>query len=173
MTKREQRLGLGFGVLLLVGGAFLGLTKLKTWKQRVDVRSLSLDTRLAEATDLLAEKDSWEQRSAWLLEKQPLYTKRSEADLTVLNLIRESAASHNVTVQVQPVEPSERPGMTSSNMTVEAKGDLAAALKWLHGIQEPNSFISIPALSMIPNEEDTSQVIVNMTVQKWFRLPPS
>ncbi|MDZ4287199.1 MAG: hypothetical protein U0984_04535 [Prosthecobacter sp.] len=173
MTKREQRLALGFGVVMIAGGAFVGLTQLKAWKQRVDVRSLALDTRRAEAHELLAEKDSWEQRSAWLQQKQPMYTKRSEADLTVLNLIRDSASSHSVTVQVQPMEPSERPGMTSSSMTVEAKGDLAAVLKWLHGIQEPNTFISIPALSMVPNEEDTSQVIVNMTVQKWFRLPPT
>jgi hypothetical protein len=174
MNKREQTLAVLFGGLLVAGGAFVGLTQLKTWKQRVDQRSYNLEERLTEARALLLEKDKWEQRSAWLAEKQPEYTKRSEADLTLLNLVRDSAANNGITLDnVQPQEPSEKLGLTSSTMVVQAKADLAALLKWLHAIQEPTSFISIPAITIVPNEEDTSQVIVNMTLQKWFRLPPA
>jgi hypothetical protein len=172
MTKREQGLAIGFGLILIGGGAFVGLTQLKAWKQRVDQRSITLEERQREVDDLLAEQNSWEQRSAWLAEKQPQYTTSGEADVKLLDLIRDTAASHNITVQIQPQERSERPGMISSTTLVEAKGDLAAILKWLHALQEPNAFISIPSLAIAPNEEDISQVIVNMMVQKWFRLPP-
>ncbi|HYF34591.1 MAG TPA: hypothetical protein VD994_04815 [Prosthecobacter sp.] len=174
MNKREQILAIGLGVAVIAGGAFLGLTQLKTWKQKVDQRSLSLDTRQLEAEELLSEKDLWEQRSAWLAEKQPEFTKRSEADLTMLNLIRDTAGSHDVTIdQIQPQTPNERLSQVSSTYQVQVTADLAAILKWLHAIQEPNSFIDIPALTMIPNDQDTAKVTVSMTIQKWFRLPPA
>lgn len=174
MTAREQRLGLGFAAILLIGGGFVGLKQLRMWKQRVDVRAMTLESRRTEAEELLSEKDFWQERSAWLQEKQPLFTKHSEADLALLDLVRESAAKYDVKLgQTQPLQPSERVGLTSASMHVEAQGDFKAVMKWLHSIQEPTAFISVPKLALTPNEQDTSQVMVNMDLQKWFRLPPS
>lgn len=174
MTSSEQRLALALGAIIAIGGAFIGLTKLKSWKLSVDARSLEVQTRRAEADDLLAQQAFWEKRLDWLAEKQPLYTRRSEADLGLLELVQSSAAKYNVTLtQNQPVAPSEREGLTSANMNVEARASWEAMNRWLHELQQPETFLSIPALTMTPNEEDTSEVIVNMNLQKWFRLPPS
>lgn len=173
MRKNEQRLAILLGGVVLIGGAFIGITKLKSWKLRVDARAQALDARRMDAEMLLSQRDFWQQRSGWLQEKQPLFTKRSEADLDLLKLIQESAGKHSVKLtQNQPMPPEERPGLTSSTMVIEAKGDMTAILKWLHELQQPSGFISIPALTLIPNEEDTSEVILTMNVQKWFRLPP-
>ena len=173
MTLREQRLGVGFAAVLLIGGAFVGFKKLQSWKQRVDVRSMTLDSKRAEAQELLATKDFWKERSEWLTAEQPLYTKRSDADLLLLNLIRDSAGKFSVDPpQIQPMEPIERAGLNSSIMQVQARGDFKAVMNWLHSVQEPKAFISISSLTMIPNEQDTSQVDVTMNIQKWFRLPP-
>jgi len=174
MTASEQRLALVLGAVIAVGGAFIGLTQLKAWKLRVDARSLEVQARRAEADELLAQQAFWQSRSAWLDEQQPLYTRRSEADLGLLELIQSSAAKHSVTLtQNQPVAPSERPGLTSANMNVEARATWEAMNRWLHELQQPATFLSIPALTMTPNDEDTAEVIVNMNLQKWFRLPPS
>ena len=71
MKASEQRLALALGVVLIGGIAFIGLTKLKSWKQRVDTRAMEMETRRAEADELLAKQDFWNQRSSWLSEKQP------------------------------------------------------------------------------------------------------
>lgn len=173
MTASEQRLGIGFAAILLIGGAFVGLKQLQGWKHRVDVRSMTLDSRRAEAKELLETKDFWEERSAWLAEKQPLFTKRSDADLSLVDFIRDSAGKHDVTTQVQPTEPIERAGLTSANMQVSAKGEFKNVMRWLHSMQAPASFISISSLTLVPDEQDTSQVNVTMKIQKWFRLPPA
>lgn len=174
MTASEQRLALALGAVIAIGGAFIGLTRLKSWKLHVDARSLGVQTRRAEADELLSQQAFWLTRQAWLEEKQPLYTRRSEADLGLLEIIQNSAAKHNVTLtQNQPVAPSERPGLTSANMKVEARATWEAMNRWLHELQQPETFLSIPALTMTPNEEDTTEVIVNMNVQKWFRMPPT
>lgn len=173
MTAREQKLGIGFAIALLLGGAFVGFKQLQSWKLRVDTRAIHLDSVRTEAEELLSKKTLWEERSKWLSEKQPLFTKRSDADLALLNLVRDSAAKFDVTVQPQPTEAIERAGLTSANMVVAAKGDFKAVMQWLHSIQEPIAFISISSLTLVPNEQDTSQVDLTMSIQKWFRLPPS
>ncbi|MEQ1749897.1 MAG: GspMb/PilO family protein [Prosthecobacter sp.] len=174
MTANEQRLALGLGVVLIGGMAFIGLTKLKSWKQRVDTQAMAMETRRAEADELLAKQDFWNQRSSWLSEKQPLFTKAGEASTNVLNLVDELASKHSVKItQKQLTEAIERAGMTSANVTLEARGEMKPVLAWLYDLQQPTGFITIPAMTITPNEEDTKEIIVNMNVQKWFRLPPS
>ena len=173
MTQSEQRLAIGFSVVVIIGGAFIGFTQLKNWKQRVDLRTYDIRAQQQEANDLIAQADVWEARSTWLLEKLPPFTKRGEADLILLNLVRDSSSQHSIATQTQPIQPSEKAGMVSASMAVEAKGELSNILKWLHSIQEPTSFINVPTLTMLNNEENPDEVIVNLTVQKWFRLPPS
>ena len=172
MTSSEQRLAIGLGVVLIAGGAFIGLTKLKTWKQRVDTRAMEMETRRSEADELLAKQDFWNERSSWLSEKQPVFTKAGEATTSILSLVEELATKHNVKItRNQPTEPSERPGMTSANLTLELRGEMKPVLEWFYELQKPEAFITIPALTIVPNEEETSEIIVNMNLQKWFRLP--
>lgn len=171
MTANEQRLALALGAILVLGGAFLGLTKLKVWKEQVDGRALEVETRRIEAEELLAKKEFWNERFTWLTEKQPLFTRRGEVDGGFLEQLNASADGFGVKLeQTQPQEPSERPGLISSTFTIQARADWESMNKWLHDLQKPDAYISIPTLTMTPDDADTSLVIVNMNVQKWFRL---
>ncbi|MBB5037006.1 hypothetical protein [Prosthecobacter dejongeii] len=173
MTANEQRLGLGLAAVVVIGGAFIGLTRLKSWKQTVDVRSIEVETRRLEADDLLAQKEFWNERFTWLTEKQPVFTRRGTVDTDFLEQLESSADSHGVKLpKIQPLEPTERAGIVSSTFNLEAHGGWAEINQWLHDLQKPESYISIPSLTMTPNNDDTTQVIVNMNIQKWFRLPP-
>lgn len=173
MTASEQRLALGLGAVIILGGAFIGLTKLRAWKQRVDLSSLEVQTRRMEADDLLAQKDFWNQRFTWLTESQPVFSTRGEIDNGFLAQLETSASEHGVTLlQRQPIEPAERAGLMSSTFTIRASASWEAMNEWLYALQKPDAFISIPTLVMSPNDQDTSMVTVDMNIQKWFRLPP-
>lgn len=172
MTASEQRLGLGLISVVVIGGAFIGLTKLKTWKQTVDARSLEVESRRMEAEDLMAQKEFWNERFGWLTEKQPVFTRRGDVDGSFLQHLETMASTHGVSIkQIQPIEPSERAGLISSTFTIQAQADWPTMNKWLHDLQQPEAFISIPTLTMTVNDEDTTQVIVTMNVQKWLRQP--
>jgi hypothetical protein len=174
MTASEQRLALALGVILIGGGAFMGLTKLKAWKQRVDSVASDVTTRRAEADELLAKQDFWEQRSSWLGEKQPPFTKPGEAITNVLSIVDELAGKHGISVPgKQPNEAGERAGMTSAVVTLRVVGEMKPVMNWLYELQQPGSFIVVPAMTITPNEEDTAKIEVNMRVEKWFRLPPT
>lgn len=174
MTGSEQRLALGLGAVVIIGGAFLGLTKLKAWKGRVDARAVEVESRRVEADDLMAQKDFWNERFTWLTEKQPVFTRTGEASNGFLEQLETTSAAHSITLeQTQPIEPSDRAGITSATFTIQASGDWEAMNRWLHDLQKPDAYISIPSLVMTPKEDDTSKVVVRMNIQKWFRLPPS
>lgn len=173
MTASEQRLALGLGAVVVLGGAFLGITKLRSWKQAVDVSSLEMQSRKFEADDLMGQKDFWQQRFGWLAEKQPLFTQRGEIDNLFLDVLQSSADEHGVNLeQIQPREPSERNGIISSTFSIVASADWTTLNRWLHDLQKPDAFISIPLITMSVKEDDTSMVVVSMNIQKWFRLDP-
>ncbi|MES2595144.1 MAG: hypothetical protein V4662_07410 [Verrucomicrobiota bacterium] len=174
MTASEQRLGLALGVILIGGGAFLGLNKLKTWKQQVDGHAAEITSRRAEADELLSRQDFWQQRSAWLAEKQPVFTKPGESISNVIALADELASKHSVNIPLkQPNEPVERAGMSAAVVTLKVEGEMKPVMNWLLELQQPVNFVSVPAMTITPNEENPEKIEVNMRIEKWFRLPPS
>ncbi len=174
MKPSEQRLALGLGVILIGGGAFIGLNKLKTWKQHVDGRAAEISSRRAEADDLLSRQDFWQQRSNWLAEKQPVLDTPGKAINNVIALADELASKHSVDIPIkQPMEPVERAGMTAAVVTVKVEGEMKPVMNWLLELQQPGNFVAVPAMTITPNEEVPSKIEVNMRIEKWFRLPPS
>lgn len=174
MTSSEQRLALALGVIVIGGGAFLGLNKLKGWKQQVDAHAADVSTRRAEADELLSRKDFWDQRASWLAEKQPLFTKQGESISNVISLVDELASKHSVNVPLkQAGEAIERAGMTAAVVTLRVEGEMKPVMDWLLELQQPSNFVAVPAMTITPNEEDISKIIVEMRVEKWFKLPPS
>ncbi|GEP42903.1 hypothetical protein [Brevifollis gellanilyticus] len=174
MTASEQRLALGLGVILIGGGAFIGLNKLKTWKQHVDGHAAEVFSRRAEADDLLSRQDFWQQRSAWLAEKQPVLDTPGKAITNVIALADELASKHSIEIPIkQPNEAVERAGMSAAVVTLKVEGEMKPVMNWLLELQQPTNFVSVPAMTITPNEENPQKIEVNMRVEKWFRLPPS
>lgn len=174
MTASEQRLAIALGVILVGGGAFLGLNKMKAWKLRVDVLGREVAAAKADADELLARKEFWDQRSAWLAEKQPPFTKAGEATTSILNLVDELASKHGVSIPLkQPNEGSERAGLTSAAVTLKVVGEMKPVMNWLYDLQQPSAFISVPAMTITPNDEDSAKIELNLRIEKWFRLSAS
>lgn len=172
MTAREQRLAATMAVLLIAGGAAVAGMKLKQWRERVDDREHEMALRSVEAEELLAFEEMWRQRSEWLNSKQPVFTSQGDADLELLELVRSAAGKQQVSlIQNQLTEPAEAGGMKAATMLVEGRGGLAEVMRWLQDLQKPDSFIQVPKMTLLPNEEDTSQVILTLNLQKWYRLP--
>ena len=174
MNTREQRLMIGLLVLLLGGIAYLGFDQLAAWKKRLESRDRELAIVKAEAEELLAQEKLWQSRSEWLGKSQSPFENRKDAELDLIKLIQDSAAQNEVTIlKNQPTEPVELENMVASTMLVEIKADLDKALRWLHQIQQPSAFLSIPGLRILPDQEDTAQVTISINVQKWFRKSQS
>ena len=174
MNTREQRLMIGLLIVLLGGIAYLGFDQLNGWKRRLDVESRQFQAAKAEADDMLSKESLWRERAAWLAQTEPSFGNRKDAELALINLIQESAGKHGVTIlKNQPTDPVDLEDMIAATMIVDGKADLDKAMEWLHDLQQPSAFLSIPSLRIMPDQEDTSKVLISINLQKWFRKAQS
>ncbi|MCP5558287.1 MAG: hypothetical protein H7A55_11090 [Verrucomicrobiaceae bacterium] len=174
MTKREQNLAGMMLILLIGGGTFLGFTKLKKWKQFIDEEEQIVEMRETEASALLAEREMWTQRSKWLADKQPVFTDRASGEKEFLELITSSAKAQNIDLrQNQPTAPIDLGGMKAATMQVQAHADPGALGRWLYELQQPQTFIKIPALAIEPDEDENGKVNASLNIEKWYRVNPS
>ena len=170
MNTREKRLMIGLLVLLLGGIAYLGFDQLNTWKHRLDVEARKLETAKAEVTEMMSQEKLWQERAGWLAKSEPEFGNRKDAELALIDLVTKSTGKHTVTVKkVQPTEPVDLDDMIAATVIVEATADLEKMMEWLHDLQQPPSFLSIPTLRLLPDQEDTSKVLISINLQKWFR----
>ncbi len=170
MTARERNLAYGLVSILLAGGAFLGVTQLKNWKQRVDDAEYELALKQTEAEILLGQKDLWLERGKWITEKQPVFTSRRDADTEINKLAQDTMENRGIdVVQSQPSEPAEMPALFASTLLVQGKAEFTNAMGWLYDLQQPGLFVSIPSITITPDEDDTSQINISLVLQKWYR----
>jgi len=174
MTARERTLAIGLVSVLLAGGTLLAGIQLKNWKMRVDEAEYDLELRRAEAEILLEQKDLWVKRAEWINGKQPIFDSQRNADADLLKLVQDTGEQRSIEIkQNQISNPAELPGMVASTITVQGQADFQTAMSWLYDLQQPGSFVSIPSISITPNDEDTSQVNIAFVLQKWYRKTDS
>ena len=174
MNAREQRLAILLVAVLVFGGGWAVFKRMSQWKASISSRESELVSKKAEADALLSQKDFWKTRSEWLAAKQPVYpAKRADADNAIDELIRDTARANGITIitpQAEEPEHLEAADSTSASMMISAKGPLEKMLRWLHGLQKPEAFISIKGLALAPDPEDPAQVeVTNLRIQKWYR----
>ena len=174
MTKSEQRLAILLGLVVIGGGVTLSLNKLKAWKLDVDAKAQELATEVAESEELLSRRDFWQQRVKWLEEKQPRYTKASEAISKLLAQVDEAAGKFGVSIPTkQPNEEERVRDMVAVVVTLRVLGEMKPVMSWLHEIQRPDQFLAVPALNIVPDKEDPSKIEMNIRLEKWMRMPRS
>ncbi len=169
MNKREKFLALGLSIVLVAGLVWLGVMRLNVWKKNLDSQALDVERTKVEAEELLSQEQLWEARSGWLDKSQKPFGARKDSELALIKFIEESAKSHNVTIKVQPAEPVERTDLIALTMVVEAHAEMENVMRWMHDLQQPATFLAIPALRMLPDAEDTAKVSASLNIQKWFQ----
>ena len=171
MNARELRLAIAFVAILVLGGGWLLFMQIGRWKKNIEQREFALSLKKVEADELLLQKDFWNTRSNWLTEKQPVFTSRKDADNTIYDLIETSAKKAGITLLSRQLEqPEEQTGVIAAGVVVEAKGGLEKVLRWLHELQRPDAFISVKGLTLKPDVEDSSIILLSEArIQKWYR----
>lgn len=170
MRTSEKRLLIALIAVLLGGVAYLGFDRLNQWKKKLDAETRQLDVARQEANDMLTTEKKWLERAEWLKKSEAAFSNRKDAELALINLITESAGRHNVSIKkTQPTDPVDLGDMIAATMMVDATADLEKMMDWLHSLQKPTDFLSIPALRLMPDQEDTSKVVISINLQKWFR----
>jgi type II secretory pathway component PulM len=173
MNNRELRLLMAFGLLLLLGGGFVGYKLLGQWKKKIETREQEVQMGKVEAEELLTQEAFWTERAQWLNQKQPKYISQKDSDNELADLIVESAKTHGINLGARSQEQPEPHGSsTAVAVTItEAKAPYEKMLRWLHSLQRPDGFLAITGITLKPDVEDTSLLYAtDLRIQKWYNV---
>lgn len=167
MKASERRMLIVLGVVgSLCGGAILS-QRLLQMQHGVERKENGLRLRQMETDALLAEADLWQQRLAWLDASQPAMASENQASESLLEALLTSAGKHSLQVQKQQLHESVvGPFHHDVGVTLTVRGPFSAVFRWMHEIQSPESFCSVPQLQMTADNADPALVIAKVRFRR-------
>lgn len=169
MKASEKRLISILLVLAVIcGGAIISQRLLK--RQRgIERREQALELRQMESGAILAEAELWKERLGWLEGTQPQMTSENEASKELLESLLASASTLGLTVQKKQLhEPLAQPYYREVGVTLTLKGTLPAIFRWMHQALSPEAFCTVTGLKVVPDNEDTSNVIATVRFSRLY-----
>jgi Tfp pilus assembly protein PilO len=127
-------------------------------------------TTLSNSLRLLVEDASlWEERANWMLKHQPKLENDVAEGNALLNLLKEKASKHGVSLSKQQLVPAKtETGAVAVPVQFEVKAHWKNLCGFLADLQGPDRFIVIQQSRLRVDPADATQMLCDMTVAKWF-----
>jgi hypothetical protein len=174
LTPREKNLLLGcVGVLVFMVFAILVngfMQRRSTALQKIS----TLQAQKNENATWMADREFWEKRRNWLVEKMPATESLGRAQGQLLEDLQNQALEYGITAEQPTLPPLAAPNENFREVTVSMRlrGDQITVLRWLSTMQSPEKFQAIRLLDIeidTRSREVTPQVVCNLTVARWFK----
>jgi len=169
MKASEKRLIAILLVLAVICGGAIIAQRLLKQQRGIERREQALELRQMESTAILAEAELWKERLGWLEGTQPQMTSENEASKELLESLLASASTLGLTVQKKQLhEPLAQPYYREVGVTLTLKGTLPAIFRWMHQALSPEAFCTVTGLKVVPDNEDTSNVIATVRFSRLY-----
>lgn len=171
LTSRERTLSILVGsVAFLFVTFFVADYFLKT-KARLDAGLAVKTGVLRKVQRLSAEKALYEQRDAWLREKQPKLANEERASGQLLDQVKELAKKHSVLLENPVIRPAVRkPELPyiAIGLEIETKSPWAALIAFLGELQTPEQFIALDSANLKIDGADPTQMRGKFKIARWY-----
>jgi hypothetical protein len=170
MSQREKILAaiVGGAVFLLFNIILLNVLN----RQQLALRSgiASKRTELETMKTLIAERDMWQKRDAWLSGKQPAIGNEGTAQVQLLEHVKKLAGTAGVTLE-NPViaTPGKSQYYRSVGVNVETKSLWPALVKFLQSLQQPGDCVVIESASVQIDPSDNTRMKGVLKIAKWYK----
>lgn len=174
LTTREKNLLLGcVGVLVFMVFAVLVNDFLQRRSAALQ-KIATLQVQKNENATWMADREFWEKRRNWLVEKMPTTESLGRAQGQLLEDLQNQALEYGITAEQPTLPPLAAPNENFREVTVSMRlrGDQITVLRWLSTMQSPEKFQAIRLLDIeidTRSREVTPQVVCNLTVARWFK----
>ena len=169
MTAREKKLvWVVGGVLALMVNFMLVEFFVKNRRQlQEDLRKKTSQLTLDRQT--LQERETWEQRSAWMTEHQARLTNESTAGVALLDALKEVAQKNTVLIEAPAIgTPEKRPYCIAVPVNFETKSSWAGLCGFLREAQQPEQFLVFEKAVLQVDPADNTRMHATFRVAKWF-----
>jgi Tfp pilus assembly protein PilO len=169
MSKRERVLAfLVGGTVFLLLNLFL-LTAIA--RKQTSLRN-ELSTRRndwASIQQLLAERDLWKQRDAWLDSKQPKLTNETTDYVQLLDQLRDLAKQHDITLENPTAgSPEKTQWYHSVSVNMETRSSWQSLIAFLQAVQTPERFMVFESANIQIDGEDATKMHGTFKIARWY-----
>lgn len=168
MSQRERVLA------LIVGGALFLLFNWVVWSWLMGTLN-SARTELAarkaarqQQSVFMKERKMWEKREEWLKKQQPTLSGPGEAS-NLLEQVKQIAGKHNVLIEnpnLGGVDP--QPTHQSTSVSIETKSPWQPLVRFLHEVQQPESFIVFENVNLQIDSSDPTMMRGKFKIARWY-----
>jgi Tfp pilus assembly protein PilO len=169
LSKRERLMATAVGSVFVIVINFILIRYFLQNQGRLAFEFRQKTVQLDGMKKMLADKPIWEQRAAWLKEKQPKLTNEATAGGELLEEVRKIAQKNNV----QPLDPQigtaeRQPQYVAVGVTIDIKGTYEALRDFLKEMQAPDRFIVFKSANLQIDKEDKTKMHAHFIIQRWF-----
>ena len=169
LSSREKNLSILVGAITFLAVTFfIGDYFLKN-HTRLSAEVAAKTRQLETMKKLSGEKDLWEQREAWLREKQPKLVDEDGAGVKLLDHLKQLATKNQVLLDSPVIRPPVRkPDYTAIGVEIETKSSWPALIAFLGQLQTPEQFIVLDTANLKIDAKDPTQMRGRFKVARWY-----
>lgn len=173
MTPKERTLATIIGIAAFVVITYLVVDYFLKNQTRLRGELARNTSALATMRRQLAEKPMWEQREAWLKEKQPKLASEDTAGVQLLDRVKELAKKNAVQVSSQALRPpSHQAEYSSISVDLETTSTWPSLIGFMRELQGPEQFIVLEGVNLKIDDKDATQMRGNFKIAQWFAPKP-
>ena len=169
LAPREKVLAMAVGGMVFV---LVNLLILRAFaRQSATLRSDLAQQRLEWATmqDVLSDQDLWAARDAALTAKQPRLTNENSAGVELLDMVRELARGHAVTVENEVFGGVvKNQWYRSVPVTLDTHSSWPDLIAFLYALQKPDKFIVCEGANIQVDPGDQTKMIGHFKIARWY-----
>lgn len=175
LSNRERNLSILVGTVAFVAFTFFAGDYFLKSKARLTA-GLAVKTRQLKAMQTRsADKAQWEQRAAWLLEKQPKLGDEQRAAEQLREQVKELAKKHAVLIEsADYLDTARKPDLrkpdyyTAIGIKIGTKSDWSALIRFLGELQTPEQFIALESVDLKIDEADPTKMRGDFKIARWY-----
>jgi hypothetical protein len=172
MSAREKTLAALVGALVFAFVTLLLVKKFTNHHRELRQQLADKTALLDGMTKLIAERDLWVQRDAWLTSKQPKLENASRAATELLEqTVQPLAKSHNVLIENPNIpNPVPKPPFYQSySVNFETKSGWPEMVDFLEELQAPDKFVVFESANLTL-AGDKKQVLGKFRLARWYSV---
>jgi len=171
LTQRERLLLATVAVLLFGLGNLLLVSWMMGRNAGIQSDLRAKRSEIASMKAILAERDQWTARDAWLDAHQPKLKNPEQAGVLLLDEIKEVARANDVLLESPELGGVEaQSACRSVTIQVATKSSWPGLVKFLHALQQPDRFIVFESANLRIDPSNPARMACRFKIAKWYAL---
>lgn len=173
MSDREKKLVLFFGLAAFVLVNLFGVSRFRTFRDKVRQELVVAEKSIATAEDRRAAYDERADELEWMASHRPEPKTKQNVPPELEKFAMDQAKSASLTVKGEKIlETIEEGFFNRARVEFTVTGSESSFYRWMETLRAPEQFRTVTFMRLQPDQKDDTQIDAQVTVEQFF-IPES